>query len=248
MFGTRAATSLICEGTPIMSVVRGRLMPVVAAAVVLVGGANLAAYAANGHPILLGHSNSETKTATVTNTGKGAALSLKSRTSSPPLQVNSSKVVKHLNADAVDGASASALKTTSYVLTDTDTTTVHPGPAAWSLSGVPAGRYLVSWDVNLAPITSGDSVACGITSTDFSRQFAFDETTYPGSWIAEWLSGSTVMTVHPSSQEFFCSTLSSNLQLKNPLTISFTKVDKTISTPVTASRSARHSLRGGVSR
>lgn len=231
-----------------MSLVRGRFVPVVAAAVVLVGGANLAAYAANGHPILLGHSNSETKTATVTNTGNGAALSLKTRASSPPLQVTSSKVVKHLNADALDGASASALKTTSYVLTDSDTTTVHSGGATWALSGVPAGRYLVSWDVNLVPIASGDSVACGITTTDFSRQFAMDETTPSASWIAVWLSGSTVMTVDPSSQEFICAALTSNIQLKNPLTISFTKVDKTISAPVTTSRNARSTLRGSLSR
>ena len=86
-----------------MSHVRGRVLPVALAAVVLVGGANLAAYAANGHPLLLGGSNSETKTASVTNTGSGAALSLHTSKSSPPLAVNSSKVVKHLNADTVDG-------------------------------------------------------------------------------------------------------------------------------------------------
>ena len=37
-----------------MPYLRGRVLPVTLAAVVLVGGANLAAYAANGHPLLLG--------------------------------------------------------------------------------------------------------------------------------------------------------------------------------------------------
>jgi hypothetical protein len=118
---------------------RGRVLPVTLAAVVLVGGANLAAYAANGHPLLLGGSNNETKTATVTNTGKGPALSLKTSRKSPPLAVNSSKVVAHLNADSVDGKGASAL-TTNVI-----TYTVPPGtalPFALKLNGLPKGNYI----------------------------------------------------------------------------------------------------------
>jgi hypothetical protein len=231
-----------------MSVVRGRLAPVVAAAAVLVGGANLAAYAANGQPFLLGHSNSETKTATLSNSGQGAALSLKTSAKSAPLQVNSDKVVKHLNADTVDGANASDLKTTTYVLTDSDTTTAHGTQAAWSLSDVPAGRYLVSWDVNLVPITNGDSVACGLTTTNFSRQFAFDSLTDGGNWISDWLSGSTVMKLDPTSEVFFCQALGSGIQLRNPLTISFTKVDKAISHSVTPMLGGRPAVGSGVTR
>lgn len=234
-----------------MSMFRGRVMPVVVGAAVLVGGANLAAYAANGQPLLLGHSNSESKTATVANTGTGAALSLKTRTSAPPLKVNSSTVVKKLNADAVDGASASDLETTSYVLTSSDTTTVYPGQAMWSLSGVPAGDYLVSWDVSLFPMADDNMAACGLTTSDFTRQFAFDvaSSAIPnGSWIATWLSASTVMTVDPSSQLFYCATSTNALELKTPLTISFTTVDQVISTPALPARKAPDAPRGGLLR
>jgi hypothetical protein len=199
-------------------------MPVAIAAVVLVGGANLAAYAANGHALLLGQANKESKTATVANTGKGAALSLKTSKKSPPLTVTSSKVVKHLNADSVDGAAASALRTTAYVLTDDDTTT-HASLRKWSLAGVPAGRYLVSWDVNLAPLATDTSAVCGVTTTDFNRQYAATEATATGSWIATWLTGSTVMKLDPSTQIFFCQAQTGDIRLKTPLTVSFTKVD-----------------------
>lgn len=58
---------------------RGRTMPVLLAAVVLVGGLNVAAYAANGKPLLLGQTNEATKTTTVKTTGIGPALSLSAR-------------------------------------------------------------------------------------------------------------------------------------------------------------------------
>jgi hypothetical protein len=121
---------------------RGRVLPVTLAAVVLVGGANLAAYAANGHPLLLGGSNNETKTATVTNTGKGPAISLKTSKKSPPLAVNSSKLVKHLNADKVGGRSAADLQTRA-------TTWTIPSGATFSyaLNGLKPGTYLATLSI-----------------------------------------------------------------------------------------------------
>jgi hypothetical protein len=80
-----------------------------AAAAVLVGGADLASYAATGHPLILGHANSAVGTTSLKNVGRGPALSLNSIKSSPPLVVNSSKVVKHLNAAQLQGRSASKL-------------------------------------------------------------------------------------------------------------------------------------------
>ncbi len=144
-----------------MSYLRGRVLPVTLAAVVLVGGANLAAYAANGHPLLLGGKNSETKTATVTNTGKGAALSLNSSKKSPPLAVNSSKVVKHLNADKVGGKSATDLADAGHHV---------DGPrrhrrCPYALNGLPKGIYLAMLTVRHARrgrnwcATSTDSTA-----------------------------------------------------------------------------------------
>jgi hypothetical protein len=81
----------------------------VAAAAVLVGGANLASYAANGHPLLLGHANSASGTTSLKNLGRGPALNLNTAKTSPPLVVNSGKLVKHLNAAKVGGKSPSQL-------------------------------------------------------------------------------------------------------------------------------------------
>jgi hypothetical protein len=80
-----------------------------AAAAVLVGGADLASYAATGNAFILGHSNSAGTTTSLKNTGRGPALSLNSIKSAPPLVVNSSKMVKHLNANMVGGKTASQL-------------------------------------------------------------------------------------------------------------------------------------------
>jgi hypothetical protein len=81
----------------------------VAAAAVLVGGADLAAYAATGNALILGHSNSAGTTTSLKNTGRGPALSLNNIKSAPPLVVNSSKMVKHLNANMVGGKTAGQL-------------------------------------------------------------------------------------------------------------------------------------------
>ena len=88
-----------------------------AAAAVLVGGADLASYAATGQPLTLGHSNSANRTTGLTNTGRGPALNLKSRTNSPSLQLNSTKRVKHLNADLLDGLDSSQVKNTDRTAT-----------------------------------------------------------------------------------------------------------------------------------
>lgn len=80
-----------------------------AAAIVAVGCIAIptGAYAANGGPWLLGRSNSETATTTVTNT-YGTPLSLVAKSGYAPLKVNSNKVVTYLNADLVDGYSATS--------------------------------------------------------------------------------------------------------------------------------------------
>jgi hypothetical protein len=80
-----------------------------AAAAVLVGGADLASYAATGNAFVLGHSNTAGTTTALKNTGRGPALSLNSAKNVPPLVVNSSTLVKHLNANEVGGLKATQL-------------------------------------------------------------------------------------------------------------------------------------------
>ena len=119
------------------------VLTTVAAAAVLVGGADLTAYAATGNAFILGHSNSAGGTTSLKNTGRGPALSLNNIKSAPPLVVNSSKMVKHLNANMVGGKTATQLagKTIRF----------HLGTVGSTLSGtqlffakVPKGTYQVS--------------------------------------------------------------------------------------------------------
>jgi hypothetical protein len=142
-----------------MSGVRGRVMPVLAAAVVLVGGANLAAYAVNGHPLLLGGDNHAVGTTTVDNDGHGPALMLKTRKDAPPMAVTSHRMVRHLNADLVDGLPGGALRTRSWTYriggdSDEGPTVVKTFP------GLPPGQYLASYNMVAWLYADGYPMSC----------------------------------------------------------------------------------------
>ncbi|HEX3824902.1 MAG TPA: hypothetical protein VHV79_10605 [Mycobacteriales bacterium] len=68
------------------------------------------ATAGNGGSLTLGHANAATKTTTIKDP-KGTPLSLVGKKSKPPLTVNSSKQVPHLNASLLGGQSATGLAT-----------------------------------------------------------------------------------------------------------------------------------------
>ncbi len=122
-----------------------RVVAVLLAAVVLIGGANLAAYAANGKPLLLGRTSVESKKSTVKNTGAGPALHLKTKPGQPPLKVNRTKKVNKLNADLVDGANAADLETRGhrYVVASTAASGSHE----ISFPGLPPGVYLMTYSL-----------------------------------------------------------------------------------------------------
>ncbi len=103
------------------------------------------AYAATGGSFILGHANSESHPATLTNTGLGPALTLKSRAVSASLAVSSTKKVARLNADRLDGLNAAQLQTTAYrfaVPTSGPFTT-----ATVTFPGLPAGRWIASYAI-----------------------------------------------------------------------------------------------------
>jgi hypothetical protein len=113
-----------------------------AAAALLVGGANLASYAATGKPLILGHANKAGSTTSLKNTGRGPALSLNSIKSAPPIKVNSSKMVKHLNANKVGGKTAAQLNPSvwRYHLGTTNATLTPNGEHLFTTS-LPKGTY-----------------------------------------------------------------------------------------------------------
>ncbi|GAB3253905.1 hypothetical protein [Nocardioides dilutus] len=130
-----------------MSARRSRLVPVLLAAVLLVGAANLGAFAATGGPLLLGKGNTASKTTKLKTTGNGAALSLKSKGGRAPLKVSNSTKVTKLNADLVDGLDSTGLQTKSYVyeLTAIGLNAVY---VTFALPGLPSGRYHASFSVS----------------------------------------------------------------------------------------------------
>jgi hypothetical protein len=130
-------------------VARGRTLPVLLATTALVGAANLGAYAASGRPLLLGGHNSSPVTTTVTDTGSGPALTLRTSAKAPPLAVSSSKVVKHLNADRVDGLRAADLGAEAF------TYLLPNGPTQAALKLPPRGTYLVTISAELSDSSQG---------------------------------------------------------------------------------------------
>ncbi len=138
--------------------VKNRVLPVLAGAALVVGGLNVASYAASGHPLTLGGKNVEKRTTTLTNQGKGPALSLKSGKKAPALAVSNTKVIKHLNADLVDGQTAAALQTRATTWTIPAGSTL-----AYTLNGVQPGTYLATMNVLL---TATGTSECELDQSD----------------------------------------------------------------------------------
>ncbi len=145
-----------------MPSIRGRVLPVLLAATVVVGGANLAAYAANGRPVLLGNTNIASKTTTIKNS-KGTALKIKSKSGTAPLKVSNTTKVTKLNADLVDGFEGSALQNKSYTYNLTGTSAAAT-LIRWALPGLPAGKYLVQFNVNATMSAAATFFGCVLDS------------------------------------------------------------------------------------
>ena len=135
---------------------RSRLVPVLLGAVLLMGAANLGAYAATGAPLLLGKKNDAPKTTTL-KSAKGPALSLKTKSTAPPLAVSGSAKVEKLNADLLDGVDSSALKTKTFVF-HLSGITPDNSFLYFDLAGLPAGKYLVSYNIGVEYPSSSSSI------------------------------------------------------------------------------------------
>lgn len=100
-----------------MNLRQNRLVIVLLAVGVLVGVANVATYAGTGDPLLLGRTNTSTRTSTIVNTRGGPVLELEAEPGAAPLAVSSAVKVRKLNADKLDGYTARQLQTRSIVYT-----------------------------------------------------------------------------------------------------------------------------------
>jgi hypothetical protein len=180
-----------------MPVLKHRVLPVVAGAAVVVCGADLAAYAANGHAFLLGRGNAESSTASLTNHGRGPALSVTTGDDAPPFAVSSRAKVRHLNADRLDSHDAADLqtRTTTYALPrGVD------APFSFLLEKVRPGTYLATYDVVLN--TTGDAVpSCSLEvvgSEDIRSGLAYGPAVQ-----ASAVSGSSLLDVPTRGRVYF---------------------------------------------
>lgn len=158
---------------------RSRTVPVLLAALLLVGGLNVAAYAANGHPLLLGRSNHESSSATVHNTGPGPALRLQSRAGTPSLSVSSPAKVARLNADRIDGYEGVDLGVRAWTYRIGGD--VGRGEVRKTFPGLPHGFYLVRYQVRGQVADPGGDFSCWFNVGSSGRALA---TTTTGTSVA----------------------------------------------------------------
>jgi len=144
-----------------MRFLQSRTTAIILAAAILVGGANIAAYAATGGKFILGHTNKENQPSTLVNTGPGPALKIKTRASAPPLSVSSSKKVTKLNADLLDGMDSSAFAPYPKVLRGN----FGMGATAAAVGATVMGDISFGWTLPSAPtahyIKVGDPLPAG---------------------------------------------------------------------------------------
>jgi hypothetical protein len=158
----------------------GKVMWVGRATVFLVGlavilavalGVASTAFGADGQPFFLGRTNVASTMSTLIKQGPGAALSLQVQSGSPPLAVNSSTKVTNLNADQLDGKHSSELSSAYFFGTENHFDLSSSGGGdqdVATLSGLPAGEYLVNANVaavnfHTPDFSAADSGSGGIT-------------------------------------------------------------------------------------
>ena len=207
-----------------------RIIAVLLAAVVLIGGANLAAYAANGKPLLLGKNNVATKKTTVKNTGAGPALRLKTKPGQPPLKVNRTTKVNKLNADRVDGKNAADLETRGYRYEVTSTAA--SGSHTISFPGLAPGVYLMNYTI---VSRNGGSVYCIAASSRQALSYSSDigaaYDTNVGSAIIDTTGGAETLNCSGgASLELYSSSLDAISE------VSFLRLDQVAANATTVTR------------
>ena len=222
---------------------RSRIVPVLLAAVLLVGAANLGAYAANGGPLLLGKSNTASKTTKLKTTGNGAALSLKSKATAPPLKVSSSTTVAKLSADLVDGLDSSALRNRTYVF-NLNASGITQNHAVFTLNGLPPGRYLVDLNVVASIGGSPTGASCflvtGSGPSAIAPVMVQGSPSFGGTWF---MNGGGYVDTTSATYRLTCQRVDGSApinipaNLQYPATIAFTRVDDVSSATLTGAGS-----------
>jgi hypothetical protein len=216
-----------------------KAIAVIAVAGVLVLGVDYATFATTGNSLILGHVNRADRTTVLTKTGgAGPALRLNSaRQGSPALALNSDAKVRHLNADELDGKTATQLASRAVTFKAGKPGAVVNGSRIWDLP-VPVGAYQVSFKAVAIPSTgtpqAPTQLVCGVAdlptlATDNPFIYTAQVATYIGDFPAI-VSGAESVRVRSGQQPGVLCTTSSNtagtkFTLFTPVTVSFTKLN-----------------------
>ena len=163
---------------------------------VVAGGAGIA-QAATGGTFILGHANSETSKATLSNS-RGTPLALSAPRNTAPLSVNRSTMVTNLNSQLVGGLSAASLKATGgdgFTSSNADIPLNGDTFSRVTQTGkLAAGNYYVSASavINLAP---GDTAGNCFIERSGSLGGFFQEGSASGSGFVE-VSETLAMAIH----------------------------------------------------
>jgi hypothetical protein len=178
----------------------------VATAGLLVVAADYVSFAATGDSLVLGRFNIAKSPTTLTNQGDGPVLRLNSPgEENPPLAVNSSRKVLHLNADALDGMDAKALSTRVLTYAGGHRREVFSDGFAIFSTPLEPGVYQTSFRAGLFPRlpagSTGAEVICAIADlTNFggpnTKVFAAQSAFAPGNTGAPvFLSGTETVRI-----------------------------------------------------
>jgi hypothetical protein len=218
---------------------RGVVAGGIGAMALTVGGLGIAT-AANGGSLVLGHHNTATKTTTLKDK-HGTPLSLVGKKSKPPLKVNSSKQVAHLNASLVGGRSASQLATNgsaAQTSTGADVPITESSALVVQTASLKPGTYYVNASGLLTNTANGGFCFVASTSTSTPLQYGGVDAT------STWVQASETVVVKvttPTVYAEYCYTVTGSGEAYNA-GISAIKVANSVAgTPASATkRSARH--------
>jgi len=224
----------------------------IGAAALLIGGINVASDAAGAaKPLLLGKNNKATKTTKLT-AKKGPALSLKSK-KGPALAVNTTDLVKNLNADSVDGKGVDELEPTLYTATlGANGVTGGATPIIVQTTTLPAGSYQVTMG-GYFDVGTGDHVQCAVIDltkylasggSDPSSVFAVAE----ADDSVNTTSGSGIATVVAGNRFAFFCVLPATTEFLIPMTFTVRKLDRVATAPGLAPTTVPRPARGVLGR
>lgn len=215
-----------------MRVNLSRAIATVSAAALVVVGLDYATYAVTGDSLLLGRVNHAANATTIVRHGGGVALSLDSGRRSPSLRVSSAARVRRLNADLLDGRSASDLATRAVSYRAGERGDVITGAGFWRVNVAP-GTYQVSFKAfvipdSVAPGTSVD-VICGVADLSTigpnTRVYTADSATYSNGFPTLMSGADTVRIRKQDDPGVVCTTsTNTDFTLFKAITASFTRV------------------------